>query len=56
MAYIFNDKTTNGKWVVRYTPADGAEMMEKTCDTHEEAQSYANIETAWQIKKYETNP
>jgi hypothetical protein len=52
MATIKNDVTTNGKWLVRFVDGLG-EDAEKLCDSHAEAQTLANVESANQVKYYE---
>lgn len=52
MASIIYDKTTNGKFLVRYRSYTGL-PLEALCDTREEAQQLANWETAWQLRKGE---
>jgi hypothetical protein len=52
MASIINDKTTNGRWRVRWTDEEGFVHVDYF-DTLEEAQAKANIELAWKQKQIE---
>jgi len=51
MASIVYNKETKGKWRVRYEDEKGEH--EVFCNTHAEAQTLANIETEYLLKKYE---
>ncbi|MFA5014803.1 MAG: hypothetical protein WC549_04620 [Actinomycetota bacterium] len=51
MAVIINDKSTNGKFLVKAID-DNGDDIEKLCETREDAQSIANNETKNQVKYY----
>lgn len=50
MASIAYDRTTHGKWRVRWTDERGEER-ENFCDSHAQAQAYANAETRYQLRR-----